>query len=174
MKQYIFYLSFVLLCFTSCNNAAEADKAAGTEQKESKEDRNIRVVTASLAGFNNHDPDAMFKEATKDAMDYADGNMPPMPNNDSTRMMMKEWFTAFPDMKADNSQYFASGNKVLVLSEFSGTWKGDFMGQKPSNKSFKYQDVDIFTLNDEGKITEHRSILNQGPVMSSVGVKIPE
>jgi hypothetical protein len=32
------------------------------------------------------------------------------------------------------------------------------MGIKPTGKSFKYRDVDLFTFNDAGQITEHRSV----------------
>lgn len=181
MKQFLLVFALGALCLASCDNNNSTDATAGkssdstaTSSQESKEERNIRIAKESIAALNNHDVDGMFKNATPDAVDYGDGNMPAMNVLDSTKMMMKEWMTAFPDIKTENAEYFADGNKVVVISEVSGTWKGDFMGQKASNKTYKYMDADIFTFNDEGKITSHRSIQNQGPIMSSVGMQMPD
>jgi len=48
---------------------------------------------------------------------------------------------------------------VFVYADWSGSFKGDFMGLKTPGKSFKFKDVDIFKFDDEGKITEHRAVL---------------
>jgi predicted ester cyclase len=88
-------------------------------------------------------------------------------------MMLQSWLTAFPDYKQDNIDYVAEGNKVITIYDASGTWKGDFMGMKPTGKSLKTRDVDIFTFNDAGKIASHRSIQNMGAVMASVGMPAP-
>jgi predicted ester cyclase len=177
MKQLVFVFALGAICLASCgtdNSETSTTKTTDSASQESAEARNIRVAKESIAALNNHDVDGMFKNASSDVVDYGDGNMPPMNSVDSTKMIMKEWFTAVPDMKADNSQYFADGNKVVVISEVSGTWKADMMGQKATNKSFKYMDADIFTFNDQGQITEHRSIQDQGPVMSNIGMQMPE
>ena len=81
--------------------------------------------------------------------------------------------TAFPDFKGENFTTIAEGNHVVVIGDWSGTFKGDLMGVKPTGKSFKVKDVDIFTFNDEGKITEHRSIQSIEHIMSQVGAKWP-
>ena len=70
-----------------------------------------------------------------------------------------------PDYKASNLQYYADGDAVLVVGEWSGTQKKDMMGIKPSGKPFKFNDVDIFTFNENGKITSHRSITNFAKVL---------
>jgi hypothetical protein len=46
------------------------------------------------------------------------------------------------------------------------------MGMKPTGKSFKVKDVDLFTFNDEGKITEHRSVQSGKTMMDMVGAKM--
>ncbi len=41
---------------------------------------------------------------------------------------------------------------------------------KATGKSFKAKDVDIFTFNDAGKITEHRSVQSMATLMQQLGV----
>ena len=43
------------------------------------------------------------------------------------------------------------------------------MGMKPTGKTFHVKDVDLFTFNDEGKITEHRSVQSLQTMMMQVG-----
>ena len=54
----------------------------------------------------------------------------------------------------------------------SGTFKAELMGMKPTGKSFKVKDVDIYTFNDDGKITEHRSVQSMATMLSQVGAKM--
>ena len=68
----------------------------------------------------------------------------------------------------------ADGDKVIVYGEWSGTFKNDYMGMKATNKSFKINDVDIFTFNDDGKITSHRSIMPYSVSMQQVGARMPK
>jgi hypothetical protein len=46
------------------------------------------------------------------------------------------------------------------------------MGMKPTNKSYKVKDVDLFTFNNEGKITEHHSVQSMQTMMTQVGAKM--
>ena len=76
--------------------------------------------------------------------------------------------------KFDVLEAVADGDKVMVYGDWSGTFKNDFMGMKATGKSFKVKDVDIFTLNDEGKITSHRNVLPWSAIMEQVGAKMPK
>ena len=44
------------------------------------------------------------------------------------------------------------------------------MGIKATGKPVKFKDVDIFKLNDEGKIIEHSSVQNIGAVLMTAGM----
>jgi predicted ester cyclase len=127
-----------------------------------------------MEGLKNRNVDQMLKDAAPDAVDYNDGSMPPVKNLDTLKAGIKAWMEAVPDYKMENVEYYADGNKVLVYYESSGTWKGDFMGMKATGKSFsKVKDVEIFTLNDEGKVTEHRSVQDMGAIWARLGAPIP-
>ena len=166
-------IAVAALGFTACNNST--DNKTGTEAttntEESTEARNIKVIKASLEGINQHNPDIVMKDASSGFTDYGDGTMEPMKNADSMKAMMKGWMASFPDFKLEHTEYFADGNKVVAISDITSTWKGDMMGMKATGKTYKFKDADIFTLNDKGQITEHRSVQNMGALM---GMNMPE
>ncbi len=56
-----------------------------------------------------------------------------------------------PDMKWEILEMMASGDKVIVRGQGSGTPAGTFMGMPATGKSFKVMSIDIHTLQD-GKI----------------------
>jgi hypothetical protein len=60
---------------------------------------------------------------------------------------------------------------VVVLAEYSGTFKKDFGKMKATKKSFKFPDADVFTLNDDGKISSHRYIQPDATLFGQVTAK---
>ncbi|MFN8494852.1 MAG: ester cyclase [Caldilineaceae bacterium] len=56
-----------------------------------------------------------------------------------------------PDMKWEILEVLASGDKVIVRGQGSGTPLGPFMGVPASGKSFQVMSIDIHTISD-GKI----------------------
>ena len=75
-------------------------------------------------------------------------------------------------VKGENLTAIAEGNQVAVFGDWSGTFKGEMMGMKPTNKSYEVKDVDLFTFNNDGKITEHRSVQSMQTMMMQVGAKM--
>jgi predicted ester cyclase len=172
-------LSGTIIAFTACNDdAAKTAGATDTDSNskkemsaEDKEERNKQTALASIAGINSHDVNAVMKDVAPGAKDFGDGSMPPA-SLDSSKAMLTQWFTAFPDVKGENLKAVADGEWVMVWGDWSGTWKGDFMGQKATGKSYKIKDVDIFRFNDEGKITEHHYTQNWITSASQIGMKM--
>jgi predicted ester cyclase len=89
------------------------------------------------------------------------GSMPPL-SADSVKVFFKMLKESIPDYKGENFMYMADGDYVAVFADWSGTFQKDLMGMKATGKKFTYKDVDLFKFNDEGKITEHRSLLILG------------
>jgi predicted ester cyclase len=175
MKQTLLTCITLAALFTASCNApsSESTTKETTSTTESNTERNKKIIMASVDGINNHNPDAVLKDAASDIVDYGDGTMGTIKGVDSIKAMMNSWMAAFPDYKMDNVEYIAEGNKVVATYDASGTWKGDFMGAKATNKAFKIKDVDIFTLNNAGKVTSHRSIQNSANLMASIGMPMP-
>lgn len=171
-------IAVIAMLLTACNNEAKKEaetKDAGTSTAaatENKAERNKKTALASVGGINSHDPEIVLKDAASNATDYGDGTMKPMSNLDSLKMGIKGWLTAFPDVKGENLKAIADGDWVVVWGDWSGTWKGDYMGQKATGKSYKVKDVDIFKFNDEGKITEHHNVQSWVTIASQIGMKM--
>ena len=182
MKTAILLLAGAAFTIYACGNNASVkgmhdSTATGTQttsannSTEAKRERNKNVSLESVEGINKHDAAMAMKNVTADAVDYGDGSHAPIKSRDSVESMINTWMKAFPDVKGENLKAIADGDWVVVWGDWSGTWKGDFMGQKATGKSYKIKDVDIFRLNDEGKITEHHSVPTWAAIAEQVGMK---
>jgi predicted ester cyclase len=165
MKKIFVIMAASLFTLSACDNDKKDDKDDKKETSmstgESKQERNKKVIMASMEAFNNNDMDKAFADIAPGFMDYTDGSMPPQ-NVDSVKVFFKMLKESIPDYKGENYMYMADGDHVAVIADWSGTFQKDMMGMKATGKKFMYHDVDIFKLNDEGKIMEHRSIANFG------------
>ena len=172
MKKTILVLSALILLL-SCNSSKEKDSTSTSENKEGKtgsaesmEERNKKAVMTSLEAFNQGDFEKAFQGIVTDEFtDYGDGSTPPVKSLDSVKAFFKMFKEAVPDYKGSNFEFIAEGNKVVVVGEWSGTFKNDMMGMKATGKTFKFKDADIFTFNEEGKVTSHSNIANLGMVL---------
>lgn len=164
--------SFFVL--TSCNNEKKADegdkKEATMSSAESKQDRNKKIIMASMESFMKGDIDGTFKDAAANFTDYSDGTMPPITSVDTLKSFLRMVMNSIENYKGENLQYYADGDYVLVYGEWGGIFKNDLMGIKATGKPVKFKDADIFKLNEEGKITEHSSVQNLGAVLMAAGM----
>lgn len=180
MKR-LLIISSILFFFIACNenngnNTAEGDDKADSskaEKVESKEDRNKKIIKDAMSALNDHNVDKMVSMMASDAVDYGDGSGRTIKGLDSIRANMTAMMNSFPDFKADDLRYFADGDHVVVIGEYSGTFKNDMGKMKATGKSFKFPDADIFTLNNEGKITSHRYIQPDATFFSQIGARPP-
>lgn len=175
-------MAAVWTALNGCNGSSSTTTSASDSSKtsmsdgQSKEERNKQIVRASMDAMSKYDVDEGLKTTAAGVVDYGDGSHPPIKGLDSVKSMIKQWMgsskAAFPDMKASNIVLAASGDTVLAWSEYSGAWKGAFMGQKPNGKSFRMYGVDYFILNDEGKIISHRTTPGDAEMAKQIGIKM--
>jgi predicted ester cyclase len=158
----------LLLCtiaavLASCNNESKktGDKNEPTfASTETKQERNKKVIAASMEAFEKRNIDGMVKDAAPGYTDYGDETTPPSSNIDSTKAFIKMLVNSIENYKAGNAQLIADGDWVFYYADWSGIFKNDLMGMKATGKPIRYKDCDIFKFNEEGKITEHHSIQN--------------
>jgi predicted ester cyclase len=167
-------ISFLLLTLSvisiGCNNnkteSQGSSQAMSTmSSSENKEERNKKVIMASMESFSRGDIDGTFKDAAGSFTDYSDGSMPPITNLDTLKNFIKMVSNSLEGYKGENLKYYADGDYVLVHGDWSATFKHDLMGIKATGKPVKFKDVDIFKLNDDGKISEHSSVQNVGAIL---------
>jgi predicted ester cyclase len=174
MKNTLFIaVAFATFSFASCNNPSTNGEASKTDstciKTQMKNDRNKKTAMESIDGINAHDAGKVMKDASPDFMDYGDGSMPPQ-KIDSAKQMLAMFLSAFPDAKVSNTQCVADGNTVMAMSDWSMTFKNDMMGIKATGKTVQGKDIDIFTFDDNGKITSHRNIYPSAAIFANAGV----
>jgi len=178
MTQKSLLLAFALcsLMAVSCKKETTTDvTTTAVTDSVSTTEKNIAVVKEMNKAYVKNDIPNIFKHYAEGYTDYGDGSYEAQvyKNTDTLAIYQKEWAVAFPDFKIENDKYYANGDEVVVISDWSATWKGEFKGQKPTGKAFKFKDAEIYTLKD-GKITSHRSIMPLKPIAESTGFVWPE
>jgi steroid delta-isomerase-like uncharacterized protein len=170
-----------LYAVTACNNNpskpqvttdATMPVVTTVDSSSQKAEKNKATALASMEAFNTHNVDAILKDVASDVVDYGDGSGMVVKSKDTIKAMMTSYFKAFSDTKGENITAMSEGNKVAVFGTWSGKFTGEFMGMKPNGKSFKYNDVDIFTFNDAGQITEHRNVQSSKVMWMQLGVNM--
>ncbi len=175
MKKSIFFLMVVsFFAMTACNNENKKDDVvkneASVSSAETKQERNKKVIMASMESFMKGDIDGTFKDIAPDFTDNNDGTMAPITSIDTLKSLLKTVMNSIENYKGENLKYYADGDYVLVYGDWGGIFKNDLMGIKATGKPVKFKDVDIFKLNDEGKIAEHSAIQNLGAVLMTAGM----
>lgn len=180
MKK-MFILAGTAAMLFACNSPATDTKMeAGKDSTGAKsttvdrQERNRQVVMASFEALKTLDADALLKDVAPDATDYNDGSMPPTKSLDSMRANVKGWLSALEYVKAQNTITTSNDDYVMVYADWEGKYKSDIMGMKTAGKTYKVRDVDIFRLNDDGKIIEHRSVQSQDAYLKSMGLAMPK
>jgi steroid delta-isomerase-like uncharacterized protein len=77
---------------------------------------------------------------------------------------------AFPDMRMDVQDSFASGEKAVARLRVSGTHQGEFMGIPATGNSVSVNLIDITRFDDDGLAREHWGIVDQLSMMQQLGV----
>jgi len=80
---------------------------------------------------------------------------------------------AFPDMRMNAQDVFASGDKVTARVRLTGTHQGPFMGMPATGKQVDIQLIDIMRLGDDGLCHEHWGVLDALAMMRQLGA-VPE
>jgi predicted ester cyclase len=78
---------------------------------------------------------------------------------------------AISDIHYELLESVASNEKVVSIVSVRGKHTGSFFGFiPPSGNKISYQAVHIFTIGDDGKITEHKAIRDDLAMMYQLGV----
>jgi steroid delta-isomerase-like uncharacterized protein len=95
------------------------------------------------------------------------------PTRDGVKAFFSMFIAAFPDLRFEPQDVFASGDKAVARARVSGTHQGDFMGMPPTGKSFDVQVIDIVRFSDDGLAREHWGVFDAMAMMQQLGA-IPE
>ena len=92
------------------------------------------------------------------------------PTKDGVVQYFRLLHAAFPDMKMDVQDSFASGDKAVARLHVSGTHKGEFMGIPATGNLVSMNLIDITRFGDDGLAREHWGVADQLAMMQQLGV----
>jgi predicted ester cyclase len=98
--------------------------------------------------------------------------MPGLGNDKSGAMQtIKAFLAASDDLRFEETQMIAEGNKVAIHARTTGTDTGGFMpGMPATNKQYSMETVDIVVLDDDGRFTEHYGVYDVASVLMQLGL----
>jgi steroid delta-isomerase-like uncharacterized protein len=153
--------------------AAEALPTAAPEtlSADPSADKNEALVKQLFELMNKGDDKAMLALYADDVVMSAQY----MPADEKGKKAMEkshaEGKKAFPDSKmAIVGTCAAAGAQVACRTEWTATFKGKFMGMKPTGKSGTVHGVDVLTVKD-GKVTALTAYGNGEEFMAAFGIQ---
>jgi predicted ester cyclase len=93
--------------------------------------------------------------------------------NDKTGAMdtIRALLAASDDLRFEEIQMIAEGNKVAVHSRSTGTDTRGFMpGMPATNKRYSMEAMDVVVLGDEGRVTEHYGVYDVASALMQLGL----
>ena len=142
------------------------------EKVSAEEIRNRAIATRFYAKVvNNHNVDALDSFA---ASNYLEHQYDTHYDSDlkGVKKAFRDYFTAFPDMHVKVNFMMAEGDLVTAQITTTGTNTGRIYGQKPTNKKFEINGVDI-TRFKNGKVEEHWGYAEEGKLLTQLGLIRP-
>jgi len=154
-------------CQGQTNSAGSQNATAANPQGEANKTL-VKSFMDQMAAGDTTKVDSLFTDSFVDHQ-----TMPGMtPGREGLKALIAGMHSGFPDLKMTVNDVTADGDKVWVYSTMSGTMKGEFMGMKPTGKSFSVDGFDLVRL-ENGKIAEHWGAQDNMAWMQQLGVTPP-
>jgi steroid delta-isomerase-like uncharacterized protein len=131
-----------------------------------------RETEAFYAAMNNHDLKDVMSRLADGVVDH---QLPPeMPTGkEGSAAFFTMMFDSVPDMTFETLDMLISANKVAIRSRVTGTQTGPFLEMPATGKPFDVEDIDIFEVNNDRKITQLWGIFDLAKMMQQVGLASP-
>ena len=91
------------------------------------------------------------------------------PTRDGVRALFAALHAAFPDLQITIHEQLAEGDKVMTRKTFAGTHQGEFLGVPATGRPVQFDVIDILRVAN-GKLTEHRCLVDQLALLQQLGV----
>ncbi len=116
--------------------------------------------------FNQHDF-SVLEDHMKE--DYIQHNPLVPQGRDGFQGFFLDAFRAVPDWKYELKNIISGGEFVWVYGTYAGTQTGEWLGVPATGKSFAFDAVDIFRLED-GQLAEHWDVMDVYALFRQLGV----
>ena len=135
----------------------------------------IKIVRRAIEAFNTGDirnvhefisPEYINGESQRAKDSYRSQLRRPEEFIDTIRNLR----TAFPDLHYEELEVLSQGNKVVFLANVTGTHTCKFFFVPPTGNRVSYEAVHIHTIDNDGKIIEHKAIRDDLKFMMELGL----
>jgi steroid delta-isomerase-like uncharacterized protein len=132
-------------------------------------DQRVATIRDYLARvLNGHEPDLAREYMTPDVVFH--GNTVGTVNGIDTLVgVLGGFIGAMPDIHAEEQDMIASDDLVAVRLVVSATQTGDVLGIPASGRPVRWDAVDIYRVNDDGKISEQWAFEDLAAIGSQLG-----
>jgi len=125
----------------------------GMEAQKAKNIETVKEFYAHLDGFlNERDHKAFMGMWSADSKRFGGSSGESM-SLEQMGPFLKEWYTAFPDLKHQLLNVMADGDYVAVQVRYTGTQRAEFMGIPPSGKKIDCKGMHVLKVAG-GKVAE--------------------
>jgi steroid delta-isomerase-like uncharacterized protein len=140
---------------------------SGTEDK-------VRIAREFLARvFNEHQPDRALEYVTPDVV-WRGGSLGTVSGAANLAGLLRTFIGALPDLHAVEQDVVASADLVVLRLIVTATHKGDLLGIPATNRKVRWDAIDVYRVNDDGKISEEWAADDMAAFASQLGaIKLP-
>ena len=122
--------------------------------------------------FNDHQPELAMEYFTQD-MTWHGGSLGTISGAENVTGLLRAFIGALPDLNAVEQDIVASGDLVVIRLVVSATQQGDLLGIPATGKPVTWDAVDIYRVEDDGKISEEWAADDIATIMIQVGAFTP-
>ena len=118
--------------------------------------------------FNGHEPE-LVREFMTPGVAWHGNTVGEISGVDTLVAVLTGFIGALPDIHAEEQDIIASGDLVALRQVVSATQTGDLLGIPNSGKRVQWNAVDIYRINDDGKISEQWAFEDMAAIGSQLG-----
>jgi predicted ester cyclase len=145
----------------------EMSEASSTEGK-------VAIAREFVARvFNDHQPELAMEYFTPQ-MTWHGGSLGTISGAENVTGLLRSFIGALPDLNAVEQDLVASDDLVVMRLVVSATQQGDLLGIAATGKPVRWDAVDIYRVEDDGKISEEWAADDMAAFASQLGaVQLP-
>jgi steroid delta-isomerase-like uncharacterized protein len=143
-------------------------------QNKSSTEEKVRIAREYLARvFNEHQPDRALEYVTPDVV-WRGGSLGTVTGAANVAGLLRAFIGALPDLHAVEQDVVASADLVVLRLVVTATQKGDLLGIPATHRKVRWDAIDVYRINDEGKISEEWAADDMAAFASQLGaIKLP-
>ncbi|HEX6393805.1 MAG TPA: ester cyclase [Acidimicrobiales bacterium] len=132
-------------------------------------ERKVEVAREFVARvFNEHQPDRACDYFTDDVV-WHGGSLGKIAGVDNVVNLLRAFIGALPDLNAAEQDLIASGDLVAMRLVVTATHSADLLGIPNTGRRVQWDAVDIYRVNDDGKISEEWALDDMASFASQLG-----